>query len=105
MTVGAKQLAGMDAVRYDFLREQLAEIEEQIAGKIKLPKGAADQLDNPELVVKPGEKTAYAVILRRLGTNSLYYGAFYDFEKQKEGKEIVWPILDVDPDTPLADCE
>ena len=40
-----------------------------------------------------------------LDANSLYYGAFYDFEKQKEGKEIVWPILDVDPDAPLADCE
>lgn len=40
-----------------------------------------------------------------LDANSLYYGAFYDFEKQKEGKEIVWPILDVDPDNPLADCE
>ena len=40
-----------------------------------------------------------------LDANSLYYGAFYNFEKQKEGKEIVWPILDVDPDAPLADCE
>ena len=65
--VAAERLAGMDAVRYDFLREQLAEIEDQIAGKAKLPKGAADQLDNPELLVKPGERSAFAVILRRLG--------------------------------------
>ena len=65
--VAAERLAGMDPVRYDFLREQLAEIEDQIAGKTRLPKGADAQLDNPELLVKPGEKTAFAVILRRLG--------------------------------------
>ncbi|MBO7655276.1 MAG: hypothetical protein J6U40_10175, partial [Kiritimatiellae bacterium] len=40
-----------------------------------------------------------------LDANSLFYGAFYDFEKQNAGKEIVWPILDVDPDDPLGDCE
>lgn len=40
-----------------------------------------------------------------LDANSLYYGAFYDFEAQKTGERIVWPVLDVDPDNPLADCE
>jgi len=40
-----------------------------------------------------------------LDANSLFYGAFYDFETQKKGDRIVWPILDVDPDAPLADCE
>lgn len=40
-----------------------------------------------------------------LDANSLYYGAFYNFEAQEKGDEIVWPILDVDPDNPLEDCE
>lgn len=40
-----------------------------------------------------------------LDANSPYYGAFYDFETQRKGDKVVWPILDVDPDDPLADCE
>ena len=40
-----------------------------------------------------------------LDANSLFYGAFYDFKAQETGARIVWPILDVDPDDPLADCE
>jgi len=40
-----------------------------------------------------------------LDANSLFYGAFYDFETQRKGDRIVWPILDVDPEHPLEDSE
>ena len=57
---------GADRVRFDFNREQLAEIEDQIAGRIRLPKGAAQQADDTNLLVWAGERTPFAVVCRRL---------------------------------------
>jgi len=54
-----------DVVRRDFNREQIAELEDQIAGRCPLAKGAAGQADDPALLVATNE-TPSDVLCRRI---------------------------------------
>ncbi|MDX9975254.1 MAG: LamG-like jellyroll fold domain-containing protein [FCB group bacterium] len=65
-----------------FWREQVAELQLQISGKIRLPRGAAGQVYDPQALIGPEEKTPYAVVVRRTG-------ALLDFLERREGAGTV----------------
>jgi hypothetical protein len=50
-----------------FWGEHVAELQRQIDGRMPLPRGAAGQVYDRQALVRPEEKTPYAVVVRRTG--------------------------------------
>ncbi len=72
---GAIRRLGLTSVRAEDVRpgvfafwgELAAELQSQIDGKIALPRGAAEQVYDGQALIRPEEKTPYAVVVRRTG--------------------------------------
>lgn len=71
----AVQRLGLQSVRTEDVRpgllsfwgEQVVELQNQLDGKMPLPRGAAEQVYDENALVRPDEKTPYAVVVRRTG--------------------------------------
>lgn len=72
---GAVERLGLQTVKVDDVRpgvlalwgEQSVELQNQISGKMPLPRGAAGQVYDAQALVRPEEKTPYEVVVRRTG--------------------------------------